>query len=283
MLTTLDHLLRAAQRGGYAVGAFDLISLETGQALLEAAEQCQSPIILMIGPEGWAPLPYRVWMPALRDMARQSAVPAAITLDHGPSYEAARQAIEAGATGAMYDGSLAPLEENVRITRQLVELAHRTGVSVEAEIGCVGNAKDFVDAPPASTLTDPQEAARFVEVTGVDALAVAIGTAHGVYRGTPVLDFERLARIRQQVSVPLVLHGGSRTPHADLQRCIQLGICKINIFTDLVQRAGQHLTASMQRGDDIPEWLRAVNAGFREVAAEYLRLFGCAGKAPHNS
>jgi len=279
MLVTLSELLAAAQSGGYAVGAFDLVSLETGQALLEAAEACQSPIILMIGPEAGSLLPYHLWMPALRDMAIHSPIPAAILLDHGPSYESARQAIEAGATGVMYDGSLVSWEENVRVTSQIVALAHKHGVSVEAEIGCVGEAKDFVDAPPESTLTDPAQAADFVERTGVDALAVAIGTAHGVYRGTPRLDFERLERIRRRVSVPLVLHGGSRTPPADLKRCIELGITKINIYTDLVQRAAQHLRASLDRNDDILEWLRAINLGFREVAIEYLELFGCAGKA----
>jgi len=224
MLVTLSELLAAAQSGGYAVGAFDLVSLETGQALLEAAEACQSPIILMIGPEAGSLLPYHLWMPALRDMAIHSPIPAAILLDHGPSYESARQAIQAGATGVMYDGSLVSWEENVRVTSQIVALAHEHGVSVEAEIGCVGEAKDFVDVPPESTLTDPAQAADFVERTGVDALAVAIGTAHGVYRGTPRLYFERLERILRRVSVPLVLHGGSRTPPADLKRCIELGI-----------------------------------------------------------
>lgn len=277
MLAILQEVLGAAERGGYAVGAFDLVSLETGRALLDAAESLHSPIILMIGEEAGCLLPNPLWMPLLCQMASASPVPAAISLDHGTSLEAVRQAIEAGAAGVMFDGSKLPLEENIRLTREVVRIAHAVGVSVEAEVGHVGEAAEADCAT--AFLTDPADAAGFVEETGVDALAVAIGTAHGQYRRPPQIDYERLEAIRRRVSVPLVLHGGSGTPPDSLRRCVQLGICKVNIYTDMVLGAAEALRVSLDRGDDVLDWLRAINAGFREVAGAYLELLGSAGRA----
>ena len=276
MLVTLKEILEPAQHGGYAVGAFDLVSLETGKALLDAAEFLSSPIILMIGEEAGSLLPYYLWMPALLWMAQASVVPVSISLDHGTSLNAVKSAIDAGVTGVMFDGSSLPWDENVRLTREVVSLAHASGVSVEAEVGHVGEAKADESA---SALTDPDEAAEFVRATGVDALAVAIGSAHGHYRQTPQLDLARLEAIRARVRVPLVLHGGSGIPAESLQRSVELGICKVNVYTDLVTSAARALRQSLDRGEDIVDWLRAINAGFTQATASYLEILGSRGRA----
>lgn len=279
LLVTTDDLLMVAQRSGYAVGAFDLVSLETAMALLEAAESLRSPIILMVGQEVWALVPHPVLIPAIRQMAEAASVPVAIILDHGMSYEEVVVAIESGATSVMIDGSQLPFDENVLLTQRVVKLAREAHVSVEAEIGHVGEGDPEFDALTTSLLSEPDDVERFLELTGVDALAVAIGTVHGSYRGRPRLDFARLQAIRARVDVPLVLHGGSGTRSEDLRHCIELGISKINIYTDLELAARRELRASLDHGDDLPAWLRAINRGFAEVAAEYLTLFGCAGRA----
>ncbi len=276
MLVSLGEILASAQRNRYAVGAFNLVSLETGRALLDAAQACDSPIILMIGEEAGSLLPYAQWMPGLREMAVSSNIPVAISLDHGSSIQEVERALNAGVTGVMYDGSLLPFDENTRLTNEVVRRAHAMGVSVEAEIGHVGEASQINDD---KCLTNPADAEEFSKATHVDALAVAIGTAHGKYRRAPQIDLTRLEEIRSRVSVPLVLHGGSGTPPDLLKHCVQRGICKVNIYTDLVQHAGANIRASLERGDDIVDWLRAINAGFCDVALSYLELLGSAGQA----
>jgi fructose-bisphosphate aldolase class II len=273
MLLSSAILVREAYAKGYAIAAFDIVDLETGKAVLDASEAMHSPVILMIWEEGFI-VPHPIWLPALRKMAESSPVPVSIALDHGTSRDSVLEAIQMGCTGVMFDGSTLPFDENVRISAELARIAHAAGVGFEAEIGHVGEAEDMSTC----VLTEPADAEKFVSATGVDALAVAIGTAHGQYRTAPQIDFDRLKSIHQVVDIPLVLHGSSGTPAEDIRRCIQLGISKVNIYTDIVLKARQHLMECVDHGE-ILDWLGAINQGIREEACFYLELVGSGGRA----
>lgn len=234
MLVTGKELLQHADKNGYAVGAFNVNNMEIVQAIIEAAEETQSPVILQASQGGlkYAGVEY---IAALGKIAAQNAtVPVAIHLDHGTDFVQIMQCIRQGFTSVMIDGSQYDLEGNIAITKKVVEVARAVGVSVEAELGKIGGTEDdiVVDHKDA-THTDPDEAVRFVEETDVDFLAIAIGTAHGKYKGEPEIDFERLKEIRSRVNVPLVLHGSSGVAYDDLKKAIELGISKINIDTDV--------------------------------------------------
>jgi fructose-bisphosphate aldolase class II len=279
MIATAAGLLRTAQSGCYGVGAFAVVNLETGSAVLEAAQATGSPVILLVGEESTCVLPYTLWIDALKEMAIDALVPVAIALDHGTSVEECLDAIGAGVTGVMFDGSGLPLDENIALTREVTRKAHAEGVSVEGEIGYVpGCAPDELENLQ-DCLSDPGEAARFVEMTGVDVLAIAIGTVHGLPLEAPCIDFERLSEIRQQVGVPLAVHGVSGTSRDDLMRCVRLGVQKFNVYSDMVHEAANRVQASLEGGDDIVEWLRAASGGFRDVAKDYMNLIGSAGHA----
>ncbi len=230
VLTTMKELLLTAKKEGYAIGAFNVYNLETAEVLFEAFEETRSPGILLAGGPNIAHVSAIV-----HSLSRQYAdIPVALILDHGKDYESAVRAIAAGFTAVMIDGSMLPFEENVRVTREVVRLARAAGVTCEAELGYVGQGATDDRATRAKYLTRPDEAKRFVEETGVDCLAVAIGTAHGLYKtGSPELDFDRLKELVDAIDIPLVLHGGSDTPLDQIQRAIKIGIQKINIGTDI--------------------------------------------------
>lgn len=226
-------MLNAARKHGYAVGQFNFHNFDGLQAILRAAENKESPVIL-----GPLFLPPRAITAMVRELASDSTVPVAITLDHGQSFEQCVQCIRAGYTDVMLDTSSLPFDENVRESKRVVEAAHAVGVGVEGEIGHVGMGEDYDDFDIVSShFTNPEEAARYVEESGVDAVAVAIGTAHGHYKGTPKLDFDILAAIRSAVESPLVLHGGSGVSDDDFRKAISLGISKVNIYTHLADAA----------------------------------------------
>ena len=248
-LTTLKEILSAAEQGNYAVGAFggmDLISFET---VLRTAEARGTPVILLNTQLTWRNGRERdaqMFFEAANAMMKAATVPTTMILDHGNSYEACMRAIGYGFRSVMFDGSSLPVEENIRITRKIVEAAHNAGVSVEAEIGHVGGLEGHVSeegsVADASLYTKPEDAERFVEQTGVDALAVAIGSVHGVYRGTPKLDIARLDQIRARLgSLPLVLHGGSGIPDEEFRQAVAHGIRKVNIYTGMVTAAGSKM------------------------------------------
>ena len=276
-------LLRAAQSGRYAVGAFNYNNLEILQAIVQAAEAERAPVILQATPGAirYAGLDYLAAL--ARTAAAKATVPLALHLDHGTDPGLVAQCVQAGFSSVMIDGSKLPLAKNIALTRQVVETARRAGVSVEAELGKISGTEDEITVAEQEALfTDPEEARHFVAETGVDALAVAVGTAHGVYRGEPKLDFERLSRIRALVPVPLVLHGSSGVPGDAIREAIARGVQKINIDTDLrlalIGTVRQVLTEKPAEIDP-----RKVLGPAREavlaVVRKKIRLFGSAGKA----
>ncbi|MBP3705938.1 MAG: ketose-bisphosphate aldolase [Clostridia bacterium] len=235
-LVCSKELLLDAQKGHYAIGAFNVENMEMVQAVVAAAEAENAPVILQTTSSTLKYAPTSLYFAMAKVVAEKASVPVAIHLDHGNSFELCEKAAKDGYTSLMIDGSKLPLDENIQLTKRVVEMAmtYRLCPSVEAELGKLGGKEDDVEVKnEEDTCTDPMEAVRFVEETGIDALAVAIGTAHGFYKGTPKLEFERLAEIRNNVAVPLVLHGSSGVPDEDVIKAISLGICKVNYATEL--------------------------------------------------
>lgn len=232
-LVTTKQLLLDAQKGGYAVGAFNVENMEMVQAVVAAAEELRSPVIMQTTPSTvkYADLAY--FYANVKTAAEKASVPVVIHLDHGSSFELAMQALRTGYTSIMIDGSHEGFEDNIAVTKSVVDACHPSEVPVEAELGKVGGKEDDLDGGDGDPYTDPQEAVEFVQRTGIDSLAVAIGTAHGVYKGIPKLDVDRLSEIRQFVDIPLVLHGTSGVPDEAVKECIKRGICKVNYATDL--------------------------------------------------
>lgn len=275
MLYTMKPLLERAQKEHYAVIASNVGDELTVRAALEAAEELRSPVILNVA------------YPATRNikqfgriaemMADKATVPVAINLDHGGTFEECVESVAAGFTSMMADRSNLPYEENIEQVALLARIAHAAGMSIEGELGHVGDAA----TPDASTdiFTDPEQAADYVERTGVDCLAVAIGTAHGLYPEgrKPVIDFDRLHEIETRVSVPLVLHGGSGSGDEALARCAREGICKINIATSLMVAGVK--TAEIHSPDFPYDIQDNFLAGFKAEVEHHMRLFGSDGKA----
>lgn len=234
-LVNSRDLLRDAQKNGYAVGAFNVENMEMMQAVISAAEAERAPIILQTTPSTLKYADIAVYAAMAKAMAERSAAPIAIHLDHGDSFDLCERAAMDGYTSIMIDGSKLPLEENIALVGRVVKMAQSfMSPCVEAELGRLGGKEDSLEVKDGDDIyTDPCEAVRFVAETGVDSLAVAIGTAHGFYKGKPKLDFERLAQLRDAVSVPLVLHGSSGVPDEDVQHAISLGVCKVNFATEL--------------------------------------------------
>lgn len=228
------ELLKDAQAHGYAVGAFNVENMEMMQAVVAAAEAESAPLMLQTTPSTLRYAGPAVFAAMAQAIAGGVRVPVAIHLDHGDSFDLCRQAAWDGYTSVMIDGSRLPLEENIALVRRVVQMAGDVPrqPAVEAELGRLGGKEDSLEVKE-DVYTDPGEASRFAEETGIDSLAVAIGTAHGFYKGAPKLDFERLAQLRDAVSVPLVLHGSSGVPDEDVRRAVSLGVCKVNFATEL--------------------------------------------------
>lgn len=234
----MKDLLKEAQKSDYAVGSFSVANMEMILGVIKAAEETNSPIILQIAEVRLNHSPLSVIGPAMLAAAKNAKVPVAVHLDHGTTLECIKKALELGFTSVMFDGSHLPLEENIAQTKRVVEMAKPYGAAVEAEIGCVGGSEDgSVDI--AINCTSPEQAKKFYAETGVDALAIAIGNAHGNYKETPHLRFDILNEVHNSVDVPLVLHGGTGISEEDFIRCRKNGIKKINIATatfDSVER-----------------------------------------------
>lgn len=235
-LVNSRELLLDAQRRHYAVGAFNVENMEMMQAVVAAAEAERAPVILQTTPSTLKYAGTATFAAMARAVAEHTRAPVAIHLDHGDSFGLCVKAAADGYTSIMIDGSKLPLEENIALVRQVAEMAACCSgrPAVEAELGRLGGKEDSLEVKPGEDLyTDPEEAARFVRETGIDSLAVAIGTAHGFYKGEPKLDFDRLAQLQAAVPVPLVLHGSSGVPDADVQRAVSSGVCKVNFATEL--------------------------------------------------
>jgi tagatose 1,6-diphosphate aldolase GatY/KbaY len=235
-LVRSKELLLDAQKNHYAVGAFNVENMEMMQAVIAAAEAENAPVILQTTPSTLKYADTSLYSAMAKAVAQKTSVPVAIHLDHGSSAELCEKAAKDGYTSLMIDGSKLALEENIALAKQVVEMAKTFAIcpSVEAELGKLGGKEDDLEVKEGEdTCTDPVEAVKFVEESGIDSLAVAIGTAHGFYKGEPKLEFERLAEINKVVSVPLVLHGTSGVSDEDVKKAISLGICKVNFATEL--------------------------------------------------
>ncbi len=234
-LMTLRDVLEPAVPQRYAVGSFNVTNHDFVEGVLAAAEETGTPVILSVAEVHFRYLDLGRFVPYLKQRIAQSPVPVVLHLDHGTKKETLVKAIHWGFSSVMFDGSTLEWDDNIAQTRELADLAHMAGVSIEAELGHVaGGEGDFEGGSEVDTgrYTDPEQAAEFVHLTGVDALAVAVGTVHGPYRQTPELDLPRLAAIRQNTTVPLVLHGGSGLTEADFQAAIARGINKVNFYTE---------------------------------------------------
>lgn len=233
MLVTSKEILLKAQAGGYAVGAFNVENMEMVQAVAEAAEELQSPVIMQTTPSTVKYAGFDYYLANVKTAAERVSVPVVMHLDHGSSFELAMQALRTGYTSIMIDGSHASFEDNIAVSRTVTDACRPSEIPVEAELGKVGGKEDDLDGGTDNPYTDPEEAKEFVERTGVDSLAVGIGTAHGIYKGEPKLQYDILSRIRDTVDIPLVLHGTSGVPDEAVKECIKRGICKVNYATDL--------------------------------------------------
>jgi tagatose 1,6-diphosphate aldolase GatY/KbaY len=281
MLASTTTLLHRASHDGYAIGAFNVYNLEGARAVIGAAEAQTSPVMLQIHPgalqHGGPPL-----VALCVAAARAATVPVAVHLDHSTSPDDIRAALTAGLSSVMADGSHLSYRDNMAFTRNMVDLAHAREAAVEAELGRLGGTEDGLTVPEyQARLTDPEQAAEFVDQTDVDALAVCIGNVHGRYRSAPRLDFDRLAAIQRAVSVPLVLHGASGLPADTVRRTIALGVCKFNVNTEVREAYVQALRQRLQTpgSADVLDLMRAVEAAMQEVVAAKLQLFGAVGKA----
>lgn len=281
-IISTKYLLQDAQAKGYAVPAFNIHNAETIQAILEVCSEMQSPVILAGTPGTFQHIALEEIYALCSAYSSSFAIPLALHLDHHQSLEDIRRKVNAGVRSAMIDGSHFPFEENVKLVKSVVDFCHARDCSVEAELGRLGGVEDdmSVDAESAF-LTDPQEAKRFVELTGVDSLAVAIGTAHGLYTQKPKIDFQRLAEIREVVDIPLVLHGASDVPDEYVRRTIELGVCKVNVATELkiaFAHAVKEWFVKNPQGNDPRYYMRVGMEAMKEVVRSKIAVCGSASR-----
>lgn len=282
MLVTGKEILDKAHKENYAVGAFNINNMEILQAVMDAAEETQSPVIIQTseGAIKYAGIDYLATMVHLA--AKKASVPVALHLDHGTTYETLISCIRNGWTSIMFDGSHFPLAENIEQTKEIVKICHACGVSVEAELGRLGGIEDNISVDEREArLTSPKEAVEFVEGTGVDYLAIAIGTAHGKYKGEPKLDFERLQTIKGLIDIPIVLHGASGVPEESIIKATKLGVNKINIDTDIRVAFTEGVKSVVTTSDvyDPRKICGPAKKNMTEVVKQKMIMFGSAGKA----
>jgi ketose-bisphosphate aldolase len=278
MMVDLSHVLNPARKGKYAIGAFNIYNLETVDAVLAAANELRSPVIIAFGERYLKNFPIQAVAAIVKTIAKESRVPVALHLDHAQKMESIELAISAGFTSVMIDGSKLPLRENIAITKRAMALARPRGVSVEAELGRI------VRTGEAATdlFTDPNEAVQFMEETEVDALAVAVGTVHGLYKGEPTLDLVRLGQIADKVSVPLALHGGSGLPDNLIKSAMQLGVAKLNVNTEIsIQGVNAIRGFLAEKGNEntrLEELMIEAQHSMVGVVKKYIEFFGSAGR-----
>lgn len=280
---SIKELLLEAQKGHYAVGAFNCNNMEIVQAIVAAAEAEHAPVIIQAsqGAIKYAGIHY---IAGLTRLAADSVkVPVALHLDHGTSFEQCIQCIGSGFSSVMIDGSKHLLEDNIALTKKVIEVARPLGISVEGELGKIGGTEDDISVSEKEALfTDPAEAERFCTETGVDALAIAIGTAHGQYKGTPKLDLERLKKIVQRVSTPIVLHGSSGVPDETIREAISLGVAKVNIDTNIREaftNAARQVFLGNPQEIDPRKVLGPAREAATEIIRQKIRIFGSSNKA----
>ena len=273
MLVNSKQLLLDAKRGGYAIPSTNIFNLNSLKGVLKAAEENRSPLIISLAEVHTESLSIGETANIVNYYANKMDLPIVLHFDHGFTPSLVKEAINKGFTSVMIDGSSLPFDENVKITKEIVTLAHEKNVTVEAEIGHVGGGESYTDPEDDhSQLTTVEEAKDFAKLTNVDSLAVSIGTAHGTYRGTPKIDFERLSQINQAVDIPLVLHGGSGSGSENLRKAVELGICKVNIFTDLTIAAHDKLVDNFKNINYYDACLLA-EEGIKECLLNYYSIF----------
>lgn len=276
-------MLDVANANNFAVPAFNISDYAMMNGVFEISEEMESPVIIAIHPDELSHIGVDM-LPAIISRAHRSTVPVTIHLDHGATYEQVLTAIQAGFTSVMIDGSTLPFEDNVAITKKIVATAHAVGLSVEGELGTIGKTDDEAEDGTATIIyTEPADAVRFVEQTGVDSLAIAIGTCHGIYPAhmKPELKLDLLREIKDAVNVPLVLHGGSNNPDSEIGESVKLGVNKINISSDIKVAYHQKMREVMaDAGVREPNTIQPPSiAAMKVVAAHKIALFDAAGKA----
>ncbi len=290
-LVTIKEMLKRARKEKYCVGAFDASTIEMAMKIVEAAEEMHSPVIIMgLTPDLQQGEMLDYWLYSLRKMAGKASVPVCLHLDHAKDMNFLKKCVDMGFTSVMYDASEHSLEDNIRLTREAVEYAHARGVTVEAELGHVGDgivsgelkADDSYDNPD-DYLTGTDELKRFIEETDVDCLAVAVGTSHGVYVHTPKLHFDRLEALNQISTVPMVMHGGSGTPDDQIKKAVENGICKLNIYSELLSAYYGELKKKLEESGTLSIWVSKANEkpleALKEVVKEKMELVGSKNRA----
>jgi fructose-bisphosphate aldolase class II len=283
MLASLKHLLNQAQKGKYAIGAFNTCTIAVTRAIIGAAEKMKAPVIVQTS-EGEAKFgQIKPLLAMLRQFAEQASVPVVVQQDHCRDYEMAKTCIQSGYQALLFDASTLPYEKGVAITRRVTDMAHKHGVFMEGELGGFGRGSTLHKGPiPKTPLTDPDQALDFVKRTKVDSLGVSIGNVHGVYEGAiEKLDFERLTAIRKKINIPLVLHGSSGIKFEYIKKAIALGISKINVNTDLRIAFTKALRKALTNQDEfVPyEYMTKASKVVQKLLEERIKLFGSAGKA----
>jgi len=281
MLVNMYEILEKARNGKYGVGFFNAVNVEMGRAVIETAEELSAPVIV-----GTA----QVLLPAMElervaeyliPMAQKAKVPVCVHYDHGLTFEKCMEALQLGFTSVMYDCSTDSYEENVAKVAEMVKICHAMNITVEGELGHVGDNEGSGKLEnPSDYFTDPEMAKDFVQRTGVDALAVAVGNSHGDYKFPPKLDFDRIAAIREATNLPLVLHGGSGLTDEDFRKAVELGVCKVNIFTDIDKAGKAGVEEGLAAGAKTMMGLIPYEiAAMKKVVANKIALFGSVGKA----
>ena len=280
MLVNMRDLLSDAQKGNYAVGSFSVANMEMVLGVIKAAEELNAPIILQIAEVRLKQSPLEIIGPLMVATAKNAKVPVAVHFDHGKTIEKITQALEIGFTSVMFDGSHLPLDENIEFTKKIIEIARKYDASVEAEIGCVGGSEDGSE-DIAINCTKPEDAVKFENETSVDALAIAIGNAHGNYKSTPKLRFDILSEVEQKTHTPLVLHGGTGISPYDFVKCSKTGIKKINIATATFDRVEQSVRSAYESGsiNGYYDLQGAEVEGAYQNAKKHILIFGTDNKA----
>lgn len=273
MLVNSKEMLLKAKKEKYAVPGANVFNLESIKGVIAAAEEKELPLMVCLAEVHTPVLGIEEAAEIVKYYAKKSKQEIVLHFDHGFSSELVKRAIDAGFTSVMVDGSSLPFDENVEKTKDIVQYAHERGVTVEAEIGHVGGGESYLDPEDDDTmLTTTEEAEKFAKLTGVDSLAVSIGTAHGEYKGTPHLNFERLRDIAEHVDVPLVLHGGSGSGDENLEKAVRFGICKVNICTDLMIAAREKTKKDYETTSYYDNIEKATN-GIKECLEHYYDVF----------
>ena len=281
MLVNMSEILAKAKKGHYGIGFFNAVNVEMARAVIGTAEELKAPVIIGTAEVLLPAMPLKRVAEYLIPMAKKASVPVAVHYDHGLTFEKCMEALRYGFSSIMYDCSTASYEENLSRVAEMVKICHAMGATVEGELGHVGDNEGAGKlAHPSDFYTDPNKAVEFVQTTHVDALAVAVGNAHGAYKFPPKLDFERISVIAEKTGIPLVLHGGSGLSDDDFREAAARGICKINIFTDLDRAGKDGLVRGLNAGAaSIFELIPYEIEAMKEVVREKITLFGAVGKA----